>query len=47
MISSAGCISRFRLHALSPKKWTIFHIVARTLIPNRDSHFPSWEQRAL
>jgi hypothetical protein len=22
-------------------------IVARTLIPNRDSHFPSWEQRAL
>ena len=41
------CILRFRLHALSPKKLTIFRIVARTLIPNRDSHVPSWEQRML
>jgi hypothetical protein len=29
------------------EKIEIFHIVVRTLIPNRDSHFPSWEQRAL
>ena len=43
-IASAGCISRFRLHALSPKNRQFF---ARTLIPNRDSHFPSWKQRAL
>ena len=46
-IASAGCVSRFRVRALPPKKSTIFCIVVRVPIPNRDSPFSSWEQCAL
>ena len=46
-ITSAGCVSRFRLRALPPKKSTIFRIVVRVPIPNRDSPFPSHGQPSL